>query len=88
MARIVTYECDECGCEIVVTEAPESALSPIYCCGLEVVEVFSADIGPSGEKKVAPRKVSKKRQPKKATTKKAVPKKRPARGKKSSRKSK
>lgn len=41
MARIVTYECEECGTEVVVTESGETSLRPIYCCGLEITEVSS-----------------------------------------------
>ena len=41
-ARIITYECEECGSEIVVTPTGETVLSPIYCCGIEVAEISSA----------------------------------------------
>jgi hypothetical protein len=37
-ARTVTYECEQCGSEIVVTSTGEGELSPIYCCGIEVTE--------------------------------------------------
>lgn len=70
MARMVTYECDECGCEIVITEMPETKLTPIYCCGMEVSEVSSAAGKPGKKtvkkttkkvaKKVAAKKVAKK----------------------------
>jgi hypothetical protein len=40
--RTITYECEQCGSEIVVTSTGEGQLSPIYCCGLEVNEVSSA----------------------------------------------
>ena len=43
MARIVTYECEQCGSEIVVTETGETLLSPIYCCGVTVTEVSSVE---------------------------------------------
>jgi hypothetical protein len=39
MAKIVTYECNQCGCEITVSETHESCLMPIYCCGIEVSKV-------------------------------------------------
>ena len=42
MARLVTYECDECGCEVTVKEMPETQLRPIYCCGMEVEEISAA----------------------------------------------
>lgn len=39
MPKIVTYECKECGCEIVVSGSHESHLRPIYCCGIEVAKI-------------------------------------------------
>lgn len=73
MARMVTYECDECGCEVVVTEMPETELNPIYCCGMEVTEVFSALKKPAKKavkkttkkvtKKVAAKKVALRKKP-------------------------
>lgn len=39
--RIITYECEECGTEVVVTETGGTSLRPIYCCGLEITEVSS-----------------------------------------------
>jgi hypothetical protein len=74
MARMVTYECDECGCEIVVTEMPETELNPIYCCGMEVTEVFSA---PKKPVKKAVKKTTKK-VAKKIAKKKVAPRKKPA----------
>ncbi len=47
MAKVVTYECNECGCEVVVTETPETELSPIYCCGMEVMEISAGGKKPS-----------------------------------------
>ncbi len=41
MMRIITYECEECGTEVVVTERGGTLLRPIYCCGLEITEVSS-----------------------------------------------
>jgi len=74
MARIVTYKCRQCGSEIVVTEALGTQLSPIYCCGMEVLEVASAEKKPSKPKKKAAKKVAKK---------KVAKKKKPAKKKKS-----
>jgi len=82
MARMVTYECDECGCEIVVTEMPETELNPIYCCGMEVTEISSAAAKPAQKavkkttkrvaKKVAKKKVASRKKPAaKKTTKKS-----------------
>lgn len=42
MAKVITYECKECGCEIVVSGTPESHLRPIYCCGTEVAKISPA----------------------------------------------
>ncbi len=39
MAKVITYECKECGCEIIVSGFHESHLRPIYCCGTEVEKV-------------------------------------------------
>ena len=79
MARVVTYGCDICGSEIVVTETGESQLSPIYCCGVEVAEVRSiqkkqAKPGKKATKKVA-KKVAKKTTKKRVVKKKSAPKK-------------
>ncbi len=82
MARVVTYECDECGCEIVVTEMPDTELTPIYCCGTEVTEVSSAAAKPAKKavKKTAKKRVAKKKVAKKAASgKKRVAKKKAAR---------
>ncbi len=38
-AMVVTYECRQCGTEVVVTETLETKLSPIYCCGMEVTKI-------------------------------------------------
>jgi len=70
MARVVTYNCDVCGSEIVVSETGESQLSPIYCCGVEVTEVSSARKKQAKPKKKATKKVTKKT-PKKKPAKKA-----------------
>jgi hypothetical protein len=59
MARIVTYECEECGTEVVVTESGETSLRPIYCCGLEITEVSSIPQA-GGSKKKAVGKMAKK----------------------------
>ena len=78
MARVVTYECDECGCEIVVTEMPDTDLTPIYCCGTEVTEVSSAVAKP---RKKAVKKTTKK------VTKKVTSRKKPVAKRKAARKS-
>lgn len=49
--KTVTYECEQCGSEIVVTSTGEGELSPIYCCGIEVMQIT-----PTGKKAVSPRK--------------------------------
>lgn len=78
MARVVTYECNECGCAIMVSEAPDTELEPIYCCGMEVTEVSSS------EKKSA----KKVRKTVKKGTKKVAQKKKPAAKKKAPKKAK
>ncbi|MBE0426266.1 MAG: hypothetical protein IBX72_06430 [Nitrospirae bacterium] len=72
-ARVVTYECELCGSEIVVTETMETKLSPIYCCGVEVTEIVSMGKKPAKpKKKASKKKVAKK---KTATKKKSESKK-------------
>ncbi len=61
MARVITYECDECGCNIVVSETPDTEMEPIYCCGSEVRKLSSAT-------KKAVKKTAKKATPKKKST--------------------
>lgn len=82
MAKIVTYECNECGCEVVVTKTPETDLMPIYCCGLEVKEVPL-----SGKKVVRPKKKIAKKTVKKSVKKEVIRKKKPAVKKKGAKKS-
>jgi len=77
-ATIVTYECEQCGSEIVVTSTGESQLSPIYCCGVEVTELSSVEKKPAKtKKKPAKKKTAKKKitQKKKTTPKKKATKK-------------
>ena len=76
MARIITYECEQCGSEIVVTESLGTQLSPIYCCGIGVTEVSVAQKKFAKPKKKAMKKV----------TKKVTKKKKPAAKKKISKK--
>ncbi len=76
-ARIITYECEQCGSEIVVKSTGESQLSPIYCCGIEVAQVSSA-----GKKSVKP----KKKTAKKVSKKKVAAKKKPSAKKKAAKK--
>lgn len=53
MARIVTYECEECGTEVVVTETGGTSLRPIYCCGLEITEISSVPKAGAAKKRTA-----------------------------------
>lgn len=85
MATVITYECKECGCEIVVSGSHESHLRPIYCCGVEVAKI-------SASKKTAKKKTIKKpvtkavsNTAKKTAARNPAPKKAPAK-KKASRK--
>jgi len=78
MPQVITYECDQCGCEVVVTETPETELSPIYCCGFEMTEKAplkkTAKPKKQAAKKVA-KKVVKKVAAKKVAAKKVAAKK-------------
>ncbi len=69
MAKVITYECNQCGCEITVSEGHESHLMPIYCCGVEVSKV------PATQKKAVPAKKKTTRTAAKKTVKKVVAKK-------------
>ena len=69
-AMIVTYECEQCGSEVIVTRTGETMLSPIYCCGMQVTEVSSVEKKPVKPKKKAVKKVTKKVAKKKVAKKK------------------
>ena len=87
MAKVITYECKECGCEIVVSGAHESHLRPIYCCGTEVAKI-SASMRPVKKKKTTDKAAKKsakkvavkatKKVAKKTTARKPAKKKAPA----------
>jgi hypothetical protein len=73
--RIVTFECRECGSEVVVTATGEVQLSPIYCCGVEVTETTSGASRQAKSKKPIRKKTTKKIAQKKAIQrKKPLPK--------------
>ena len=76
-ATVVTYECELCGSEVIVTSTGESRLSPIYCCGMEVTQISTLKKKPKKAAQKGTKKVSKK---------KTVKKKKPAAKKKSSKK--
>jgi hypothetical protein len=82
MAKVITYECDQCGCEVVVTSTPETDMMPIYCCGMEVEEVSLAE-----KKAVRPKKKAVKKTAKKSVKKAVAKKKKPAVKKKAAKKS-
>jgi hypothetical protein len=69
-ATVVTYECRQCGTEVVVTETLETQLSPIYCCGIEVTRISSVPKKAAKPKKKAMKKVAKKGAKKKVAKKK------------------
>jgi len=77
---IITYQCEECGSEIVVTPTGEMQLSPIYCCGFEVTEV------PPAAKKAPAKKKTVKKAAAKVVKKKPAPMKKPVAKKKTSKK--
>lgn len=68
--RIVNFECEECGSEVVVTATGEVQLSPIYCCGVEVTEMTSGVSKQTKPKKQITKKITKKIAQKKVTQKK------------------
>ena len=72
-ARTVTYECRECGSEIVVTASGESQLSPIYCCDIEVIETTSIEKKQTKPKKKTAKKIAKKIAKKKSQKQKLLP---------------
>ena len=80
-AMVVTYECEQCGTDVVVTTTGETMLSPIYCCGMEVTEISSVEKKPVKPKKKAVKKVAKK-----VAKKKVAKRKKPAAKKKASKK--
>ena len=67
---VVTYECRQCGTEVVVTETMGTQLSPIYCCGMEVTRISSVPKKAAKPKKKAVKKVAKKGTKKKVAKKK------------------
>lgn len=74
-ARMVTYECTECGSEIVVTATGETQLSPIYCCDIEVIEATSIEKKQTKPKQKTAKKIARKITKKKVAKKKSVTKK-------------
>lgn len=73
--KVITYECEQCGSEVVVTSTGEGQMSPIYCCGIEVKKIGSTKKKPAKSKKKAPVKGSKKAGKKKVAAKKKTAKK-------------
>jgi len=63
--KIVNLQCDVCATEIVVSTSGEYRLEPIYCCGLEVVEMKPG----SKQKKSAGKAVKDKKTLRKKTAK-------------------
>jgi hypothetical protein len=68
--RVVTFECRECGSEVVVTATGEVELAPIYCCGVEVAETTSGVSRQAKPKKQITKKTAKKTAARKASQKK------------------
>lgn len=79
IARVITYECKECGSEIVVTETGETLLSPIYCCSVAVIETSSVE---KKQIQAKPKKKTANKVAKQSTKKEAAKKKKPAAKKK------
>jgi len=94
MERVVQYECKVCGRRIDVTRTGDVYEEPIFCCGVETLEVGapgSVAGGPAKKpaakkkaakkptkKKAAKKKVATKKQAKKKAAKKKIAKKKPA----------
>jgi predicted transcriptional regulator len=87
MAKVITYECTQCGCEITVNQTGETELMPIYCCGIEVAETMTparkklasakkvtANKAKTAKKVVGKKGASKTTQKKKSAAKKGVKK--------------
>jgi hypothetical protein len=68
--RVVTFECRECGSEVVVTATGEVQLTPIYCCGVEVAETTSGVSRQTKPKKQITKKTAKKTAATKGTRRK------------------
>ena len=82
MAKVITYECNRCGCEVVVTSTPETDMMPIFCCGMELKEASSA-----GKKAARPKRKTAKKTAKENVKKEVAKKKKPAVKKKAAKKS-
>jgi len=76
--RIITYECEECGSEIVVNPVEGMQLSPIYCCGVQVTEISSGPEEPAPKKKIKAKPAAKRITAKKPSAKKGPAKKKTA----------
>lgn len=75
--KIVNLQCDVCATEIVVSTSGEYRLEPIYCCGLEVVEMKPSarkkkSTGKAVKGKITPHKKTTKGKKKAVSKKKAV----------------
>jgi len=74
--KIVNFECEECGSEVIVTATGEIQLSPIYCCGVALTEMTPRVSNQTKPKKKITKKTTKKMTQKKVTQqKKPLPKK-------------
>lgn len=60
MAKVITYGCKECGCEIIVSGSHETHLRPIFCCGVEVTKIAPAAQKTASEKSAAKKTKEKK----------------------------
>ncbi len=96
MERVVQYECKVCGRRIDVTRTGDVYEEPIFCCGVEALEIGAPGAVAAAparkpvvrkaakkpaRKKAAKKKVTKKKPAKKKPVKKKVAKKKPAKKK-------
>lgn len=80
MERVVQYECKVCGRRIDVTRTGDVYEEPIFCCGVETLEIGAPGaVVAAPARKPAAKKAAKK--PAKKTAKKKVAKKKPAKKK-------
>ncbi len=76
MERVVQYECKVCGRRIDVTRTGDVYEEPIFCCGVETLEVGApgAMVGGPARKPAVKKKAAGKSAKKKAAKKKAAKK--------------
>jgi hypothetical protein len=72
--KTVVYECDVCGTEVTVNSEGVGSLSPIYCCGISLIEKKTASAKKTASRKTAAKKTAPKKTAAGAGAKKAATK--------------